>query len=341
MKRLQIRKWTILICGILLLLLTGYIVSTKLWISSDSGIRTGGDTYLSGNLSDREINVFDNAATVNGETAVIAPGSNGSYTFTIKNTKEFPIHVTWELADENEKKIPMQYRLKTENSYLFGSTKEWIAGENLEKYVIEDQIASGDQREYTLDWEWPFEIDDKQNENDTALGNLAALEEVNYSLHFSFRAEGEGSSEKPTEDEQGHQNETGNEADNDNVDENKENSDKTDSSKTNSDKAESNKTDNNKINSNTAKETDNNLIDGNAVNEDNADSLDNSDNTDKSQEDEKEKITVNAAAKEKRDYSNIPWLWIILLLIILLLILFVKKKSEKYFKTEEDIEKDQ
>lgn len=201
MKRLQIRKWKILVCGILLLLLTGYAVSAKVWISRDNNIQTGGDVYRTGELIDREMNVFGNAATASGKTAVIAPGSKGCYTFTIQNTKDFPMEVCWQLSDENLHKIPMQYRLKVGTDYLYGSAKEWIAGEDLEKYLIEDQLFSGEQREYALDWEWPFFTNDEQDQRDTELGNLAAAEEdVKYQLCLSIRAEGDDNNNSGEDD---------------------------------------------------------------------------------------------------------------------------------------------
>lgn len=193
MKKLQIRKWKILVCGIFLFFITGYAVSAKVWISRDNSIQTGGDVYRTGELTDREMNVFGNAATVSGKDAVIAPGSKGCYTFTIQNTKDFPMEVRWQLSDENLHRIPMQYRLKIESDYLYGSAQEWIQGENLEKYLIEDQLSPGEQREYALDWEWPFSKDEKQDQRDTELGNLAASgQNVNYQLCLSIRAEGDG-----------------------------------------------------------------------------------------------------------------------------------------------------
>lgn len=193
MKKLQIRKWKVLVCGIFLFFITGYAVSAKVWISRDNSIQTGGEVYRTGELTDREMNVFGNASTVSGKTAVIAPGSKGCYTFTIQNTKDFPMEISWQLSDENQHKIPMQYRLKVESGYLYGSAKEWIVGEKLDKYLIEDQLSPGEQREYALDWEWPFSTDEKQDQRDTELGNLAASgENINYQLCLSIRAEGEG-----------------------------------------------------------------------------------------------------------------------------------------------------
>lgn len=193
MKKLQIRKWEILVCGILLFFITAYAVSAKVRISRDNSIQTGGEVYRTGELTDREMNVFGNASTASGKTAVIAPGSKGCYTFTIQNTKDFPIEISWQLSDENQHKIPMQYRLKVESGYLYGSAKEWVVGEKLDKYLIEDQLSPGEQREYALDWEWPFSTDEKQDQRDTELGNLAASgENINYQLCLSIRAEGEG-----------------------------------------------------------------------------------------------------------------------------------------------------
>lgn len=192
MKKLQIRKWEILVCGILLFFITAYAVSAKVRISRDNSIQTGGEVYRIGELTDREMNVFGNASTVSGKTAVIAPGSKGCYTFTIQNTKDFPVEISWQLSDENQHKIPMQYRLKVESGYLYGSAKEWVVGEKLDKYLIEDQLSPGEQREYALDWEWPFFIGEEQDQKDTELGNLAASgKDVNYQLCLSLRAEGE------------------------------------------------------------------------------------------------------------------------------------------------------
>lgn len=101
----------------------------------------------------------------------IKPGSKGEYYFILKNDSEavlsYGIMMSEYLSNENhEAKEFMQYRLKMGNKY-FGDD-EWHSIRDLDYNDI--YILPGTKQLMTLEWQWPFEIDDAGNANDTLLG---------------------------------------------------------------------------------------------------------------------------------------------------------------------------
>lgn len=334
MRRPYVKKWGVLIKVFLMLFVTGYLVSSSLWVSGESGIRTGGDLCLTGKIADSEMNVFANASTLQGEAAVIAPGSRGSYTFTVKNDQKFPISTSLQLADENREKIPMQFRLQVESAYLFGTAKEWISGEMLEHYVITDQLAAGEEREYCLDWEWPFTASAERDAHDTELGMLAAAgEEVSYKLQVSLLAEGETEDNNESDDKN---DEDGNTEDQNKEDENKDRDEEhiiAQPGEAETDAAEELLEMENGRNQ-TGQQEKEPLTDGDEAIDVNP--QEEPAETEPGKE-EQERIEVDASIKEAGKQGilsvNPMWFWLLFLFLLLMLLLLIKK-IRKHLETE-------
>lgn len=133
------------------------------------------------------LNVFANAQF--GGKSIVAPGSEGSYSFTVENTANFPLKYEIGFGEENVDGVPLEFRLKSEDGYL---TEEWTSAPELAE--IEEELAIDSKAGYTLEWRWIFNGDD---EHDTALGRKAAETEVPYILKLSYAAEQNGEAVNP------------------------------------------------------------------------------------------------------------------------------------------------
>lgn len=125
---------------------------------------------------DTPLNIFSHQSyyTVND---VIAPESENSYQFIVRNNNDFGIVYDFEMKETNEFNINMKYRLKLNGKYVLGDDKTWvIAKELLQSNVV---LANNSYNVYTLDWKW-FESD-----NDTEIGTNI---EANYKLNINFYA---------------------------------------------------------------------------------------------------------------------------------------------------------
>lgn len=113
-------------------------------------------------------------AQAQGKIAVfdekIHPGSEGEYKFIIKNESEANLVYGFRLSEylnnkNSDAKAFMEYRLKTDNIYL--GDGEWhLVGMDYSNI----EILPGTEHLMTLEWRWPFEIDDPNDENDTLIG---------------------------------------------------------------------------------------------------------------------------------------------------------------------------
>ena len=129
-----------------------------------------------------DLNVFSNAQ-FNGDS-VVAPGSEGSYDFTVQNISDFPLKYQISFGEENKDNIPLEFRLKENDGYL---TEDWTSAAGLTG--IEEALIANSKTGYTLEWRWIFNGDDV---HDTALGRKAVETEVPYVLKVSYAAEQTG-----------------------------------------------------------------------------------------------------------------------------------------------------
>ena len=124
--------------------------------------------------------------TVNSDNGdkVIAPGTENSYTFKLKNTGNVALNYTVELEayfTPADIEIPITGRVNRHDG-------EWIVG-NKDVYAnvsalnsAEDNatLGAGKYTHYTLDWLWPFESGN--DEWDTILGNHAVDQDLLFTI---------------------------------------------------------------------------------------------------------------------------------------------------------------
>ena len=123
-----------------------------------------------------------NGLTVNSDNGdkVIAPGTTGTYRFTVENTSGLPMY--YELTFESWQKgfrydLPMQARVYSETGeYLLGSPAVWPDINELNNTADQQTLDDGKSMTYTLEWRWPFE-QASGDWLDTAFGNQEVFNE--------------------------------------------------------------------------------------------------------------------------------------------------------------------
>ena len=124
--------------------------------------------------------------TVNSSNGdkIIAPGTENSYTFKLKNTGNVALDYTMEVDAyfaPADIKIPITGRLnRYDGKWVVGGKDEYANVSVLDSAEDNATLGAGKYTYYTLDWLWPFESGD--DELDTLLGNLAAEQELSFTI---------------------------------------------------------------------------------------------------------------------------------------------------------------
>ena len=127
----------------------------------------------------------DGAITVESQDGshVIAPGTEGKYTFSLKNagrrSADYKVWVEAELGNGLDS-LPVETRMTGQQGWLVGGTDNWGQALDLNGVSEEGHIRVGGSEEYTIYWKWPFERG--QDETDTALGDAAVLGDLTYTV---------------------------------------------------------------------------------------------------------------------------------------------------------------
>lgn len=104
---------------------------------------------------------------------VIAPGTDGSYTFTLKNTgKKGADYKVWieTSISSGLRKASLQTRLTGKDGWLLGGSDSWTPLAELDGAAEESHLEAGKSAAYTISWQWPYE--QEEDALDTSLGNL-------------------------------------------------------------------------------------------------------------------------------------------------------------------------
>lgn len=127
----------------------------------------------------------DGITTVKSEDGrkIIAPGTEGSYTFDLKNTgntaADYKIWVEAKLSS-NMTGVPIQTRMSASNGWLLGGKNSWEEAADLDGVATTATIDAGKTAEYTIYWQWPFE--QGEDETDTSLANASVNQEMSYTV---------------------------------------------------------------------------------------------------------------------------------------------------------------
>lgn len=130
------------------------------------------------------------AESGNGEK-ILAPGTEGSYTFSIRNKGKYEADCRiWIETERNERfpNPPFQVRLSRAKGWVLGSRTVWKRIEDLDTCSVTERVPAGDSLDYTLYWRWPFEPDTGEKEIDTQMGNLAEARNLDYKVTIHMQA---------------------------------------------------------------------------------------------------------------------------------------------------------
>ena len=146
---------------------------------------TSGKTYTDGIVvteddigieKDTKLNIFNNEK-FEGEK-IIAPHSQGTYKFYIKNKSNRDINYNIKFSDEMKKFVNMKYRLKIDNIDIRGNEEGYTTIENLD--VNNVTVPKDSINMFTLEWYW-----EDNDELDTKVGTS---DERYYTINLKIEA---------------------------------------------------------------------------------------------------------------------------------------------------------
>lgn len=128
--------------------------------------------------------------TSNNEEKVIAPGTENSYTFKLKNTGNAALDYTVTVDaffSSEDIEIPISGKLnRYDGKWIVGDKDNYVDIPTLDTAEDKATLGAGRYTYYTLEWVWPFESGD--DELDTMLGNLASEQDLTLTIVISTTA---------------------------------------------------------------------------------------------------------------------------------------------------------
>ena len=124
--------------------------------------------------------------TVSGNgDKVIAPGTGGEYAFSLQNTGDKSLDYTLTVEayfKGTDQVIPVVARMINDSGYVIGGENSWPEVMKLNDVSEQGVIAAGKVRDYTIQWQWPFERGsgkelEANDAFDTCLGNTAVVKD--------------------------------------------------------------------------------------------------------------------------------------------------------------------
>lgn len=125
---------------------------------------------------DTQLNIFNNEK-FKGEK-IIAPHSQGTYKFYIRNKSNRDINYNIKFSDEMKKFVNMKYRLKIDNIYIRGNEECYTTIEKLD--VDNITVPKDSINMFTLEWYW-----EDNDELDTKVGTS---DERYYTINLKIEA---------------------------------------------------------------------------------------------------------------------------------------------------------
>ena len=130
---------------------------------------------------------------------VVAPGTQGEYTFRINNPDDFDVFYSVTLdglfsIEGTDHLIPIVVRMKGhDGEYLIGSDYHWEKISKLKSISDAGTLKGKSSRYYTLEWTWPYESDNDELDTMLGMGNFslgdASTLKPNEVLEFTLQVE--------------------------------------------------------------------------------------------------------------------------------------------------------
>ena len=130
------------------------------------------------------------------DEAIIAPGTENSYKFYLKNTGNVALDYSILLdpkfkidyKDASLEGMPFEVRVSNQHGeFLIGTETEWVNMDDVEPVVDQGIVGKNSYYSYLLEWRWVFESGD--DKRDTMLGNLSVEKPVAMTLDIGTTAE--------------------------------------------------------------------------------------------------------------------------------------------------------
>ncbi len=169
---------------------TCYSPANHMLLAANPGFRVYDENTVWSGQTDIEIFriSYENGAgqvtvnSANGEK-LLAPGTENTYSFALENTGNVPLKYEMSMEayfSHEEMPIPVIARVTDyRGNYLAGSAEAKADVLALNDVQQSGTLAAGYVAPYTLEWEWPFEVDDAY---DTMLGNMAVEEDITLTI---------------------------------------------------------------------------------------------------------------------------------------------------------------
>lgn len=146
-------------------------------------------------------------AESSGKDKIIAPGTDGKYSFALKNTgnkaMKYKVQIEAEVTGGKDQiaGVPLEARMSDGDNWLLGDDAQWKDFQKLDGISTSKSLAAGKQTEYTMYWKWQFERG--KDEEDTALGNAEKKDDLTYTVKIRTLAVEDLTSGKNGENEPG------------------------------------------------------------------------------------------------------------------------------------------
>lgn len=123
----------------------------------------------------KELDIFRNSYFKN--SSIIAPGVQGTYSFTIENDSESKFTYEVFYQETNNYNINMVYKIKVNDTYVIGDESTWVTHDD---FIISNRAISPYTTDlYTVEWKW------EDANNDTEIG---MTDGANYKLNVRINA---------------------------------------------------------------------------------------------------------------------------------------------------------
>jgi len=158
--------------------------------ASDENVVWGSDTKIS--IFKISYENGEKVVTVNSDNGdkLIAPGTENSYTFKLKNTGDVALDYSVNFdayVSDDTITLPVVSRInRYDAKWIIGNKDDYVDVEMLDKAEDTATLGAGKYTYYTLDWKWLFE--NGTDDIDTMLGNLAVDEDIVLTIKISTTA---------------------------------------------------------------------------------------------------------------------------------------------------------
>ncbi len=165
--------------------------------SKTPGFEASDDTAVW--TTDTQVEIF-RVSYVNGEQVItvsndngdklIAPGTENSYTFKLKNTGNVALDYTVSVDayfTPGDIVIPITGRIsRYDGQWIAGDKNTYVDVKALDSAEDKDTLSAGRYSYYTLEWLWPYESGN--DELDTLLGNMAVDQDLIFTVVITTTA---------------------------------------------------------------------------------------------------------------------------------------------------------